>query len=370
MNKSGLMMLKVGIMMVNILIATLFFTAIIPPLTGGIDVQLPEDDMNWEVYGQNISVNTTVTIINHAYYSIEGTRVWIDITSGPLLLLNKTVEIPEINGGSEVTEPINLIFDLKKIYNEGGEDLIFSDAEINVNVNVVTFYTFRTIEFTAHYTDIYPWEALIKEMTMDLQNVTYESGINGLSVRVPYIVETSSLLSGKTAGVEITLNNETGEVSRDYETVNLGTREQGDLEFNIPESRLNDLLTRSQNLNLHARINLAGQDIVKDYPYRWGAPFNNLTISGPYISSSSVDTNFEFDNDMNRGLSIRLLTEVFDSSDSQIGYGSESFYVAAGQHVFRSVETQITGSTAPSYARITVEELNSGIHYTIIREVQ
>jgi len=363
-------MLKIGIMMVNILIATLFFTAIIPPLTGSIDVQLPEgNSMNWEVYGHNISVNTTVTIINNAYYSIEGTKVWIDITSGPLLLLNKTVEIPEIKGGSEINEPVSLVFDMKKIYNEGGEDLIFSDAEININVNVVAFYTLRTIEFTAEYTDIYPWEALIKEMTVDLQNVTYDSGINGLSVRVPYVVETSSLLSGKTADVEIILTNETGEITRDYETVDLGIREYGNLEFNIPESRLNDLLTRSQNLNLHATISLAGQGIVKDYPYRWGAPFNNLTISGPYISGSSVYTNFEFDNDMNRGLSIRLLTEVFDSSDSQIGYGSDSFDVTAGQHVFRSVETQITGSTSPSYARITVEELNSGIHYTIIEEV-
>ncbi len=48
MNRSALLMLKVGILMVNLLIATLFFTAIIPPLTGGISVELPDDsNLNW-----------------------------------------------------------------------------------------------------------------------------------------------------------------------------------------------------------------------------------------------------------------------------------------------------------------------------------
>jgi len=368
MTKSTLLMLKVGILMVNLLIATLFFTAIIPPLTGGISVELPDGgSLNWEVYGHNIAINTSVKIINRAYYSIDATKIWIDITDGPLLILNKTVEIPSIKGGSEITEPISLVFDMDEIRSRGGEDLIFSDAEIKINVNVVAFYTFNTIKFAAEYTDIYPWEALVKEMSIDLQNATYESGANGLTVTIPYVVETSSLLSGKTAEVELILDNETGEITRDYETVNLGYRTTGDITFVISSNKMNDLLTRSQRLNIHATINLAGEEIEEDYSYNWGAPLNNLTISEPSLSGSSVYTSFSFNNDMDRNLDIRILTEVFDSSDSQIGYGSDSFGVSPGEYISRSVETDISG--IPSYARITVEDLNSGLQYSIIRGV-
>ena len=368
MNRSALLMLKVGIVMVNLLIATLFFTSIVPPLTGGISVELPdEESLSWEVYGHNVSANTTVRIINNAYYSIDGTKIWIEITDGSVLILNKTVEIPSIKGGSEITEPINLLFNLDNILNRGGDDLIFSDADINVNVGVVAYYTFSTIKFAAHFSGIYPWEALIKEITIDTANATYESTANGLRGSVPYVVETSSLLSGRTADVELILENETGEIARDYETVELGQRTDGEITFSIPASKMNDLLTRSQRLNIHAVINLAGEEIEENYPYDWGAPLNNLNVSSPYISGSSVYSSFSFDNDMARSLDIRIRTEVFDPSGSQIGHGSDSFGVSPGEHVSRSIETQISG--IPSYARITVEDRNSGLQYSIVKGV-
>lgn len=363
------MMLKVGLMMVNILIATLVFTAVVPPLTGGISVELPEEGgMTWEAYGHNISMNTTVRIINHAYYSINGITVWIEMNEGgSVLILNKTIEIPEVKAGSEVTQPISLVFNLDEIMQRTGKDLIFSDAEINMKVSVLATYTFRTIKFAAEYTDIYNWEALVREIFIDTGNASYQSSANGLEVTVPYVVETSSLLSGRTASVELILSNKTGEIARDYETVDLGTRFNGDITFTIPSSTMSDLLTRSQRLNIHATATIAGQKIERDYPYDWGAPFNNLEISDPYISGSSVRIPFSFDNDMDGQLNIRMLLEVFDSSDNQIGYGTDSFTVAPGEHVSRTLET--TASGTPSYARITVEDLNSGLQYSMIRSV-
>ncbi len=370
MNRSSLLMLKVGITMVNILIATLFFTAILPPITGGVSVELPEgDSLSWEVYGHNISVNTTVKIINHAYYSIDGIKIWIDIgEAGGTVILNRTVDIPPVKAGSEVTEPIHLLFDMNEILQNGGMDLVFSDAELEVKVSVVALYTFETIRFSARYTDIYPWEALIREISVDTENTTYQSSATGLVVTIPYVVETSSLLSGRTTEVQLVLSNGTGkEIARDYETVNLGRRDNGEVTFTIASDAMNDLLTRSQRLNIHTTIDLAGEKMEMDFPYHWGAPFNNLFVSEPYISGSTVSASFSFDNDMEESLNIRILMEVFDASDYQIGYGSSSFTVLSGEHVSRSVDATVSG--IPSYARITVEDLNSGLQYSVIKGV-
>jgi len=186
-------------------------------------------------------------------------------------------------------------------------------------------------------------------------------------VRIPYVVETSYLLSGRSANVELILRNETSELARDYEDINLGQRTTGDITFAISESKMEDMLTRSQRLTVHATINLVGEKIEKDYTYNWGAPFDNLAVNNPYTSGSRVYVPFSFDNNMNQNLDIRVMVEVFDSLNYQIGYGSDTFTALSEEHVSRTVATDVSG--APSYTRITVEDINSGLQYSMIKEV-
>jgi hypothetical protein len=224
-------MLHVGVALVNFLIFILAFTSIYPFPAGDFKVDLPSpNEVSWEFDSGVVTVTAPFSIDNGGYYDVDDLVIAYDVSNYTRVqIAQDSIELGTMKAGAVTNGEIVFSIDLFRLYEQGLTWMVFNDDLLNFVVEVSCYYTMKLVEFDARYAVSIPWDALIREVSVD--DVRFDT--DTMQLEVDYTVATSDMLSGY-AVLSASLMSGSVEVSEVTQDVRLGTTLFGTLAFDVP----------------------------------------------------------------------------------------------------------------------------------------
>ena len=346
------------------------YAAIFPIFTGQVTIEMQDqDDIEWEFDNDTISAHTWVEIVNGGNYEIRDTHlhIWIIYEERGLRVFDMSRDIPPVPAGTTHRENIDAEIDISALPEDIKNELWTSYANFTVYGEITAYFMNKGGELLVNYHNTIPWEPLLKYVRIDAGNSTiyFDSGTGDMTIYVPYVVSTSSLLSG-TADVLVEIYNGTSVLSSTTEQVELGRDHYGTMSFIIGSSDTYYLMTHSMEIPVVATMEYSGISMEFTETYDWGAPFNGLYIGDVQSGPSSISIHYSFTNEYVRDLDLSINTIVYDASGNVVGTQDEHYIAYAGSPVSRDITVDLSGY--PDHAEIRITENISGWHYTVRRD--
>ncbi len=270
----GYQMLRIIISLVNIAIVFMIILAAWPFVSGDFGVDVPtQNDVAWTYSDGKITVAAPIGIRNGGFYSISNVMVTMrveNITHDSIV--NSTNNWGTIAPGSHVNRSVVFTVDLKKLLANGSSYMIFHPDAFIVDVNIRANYLLGLISFDAAYQVRYPWSGLIHGMGLGSMSLYNQSGTYGL--RIPYYLNTNTLLAGLGGDLSLSLKNGTGaNIANSSQHVSLGRNYSGNLSLAMSSSAAFDLLMKNQTLTATITVKLGATfQIVEVRTIQWVAP--------------------------------------------------------------------------------------------------
>ncbi len=368
--KKSLLALNVIFVITLLFSAYSLYSAVTPILTGKVTVEMQnQDDIEWEFGNDTVSAQTWVDIINGGNYEIRDARlhIWIIHNETGLRLLDMKKDIPPVPAGTTHREYINASIDLSLLPEDIKNKLWTEYANFTVYADINAYFMNAGGQLLVHYHNTIPWEPLLKYINIEENNtqIYYDSSTGSMNLYVPYVVSTSSLLSGS-ASVLVEIYNDTSLLSSTTEDIELGRDYSGTAVFRIGASDTYYLMTHSTPIPVVAALEYSGISMRYNDTYQWGAPFNDLYIGGIQYAANSISMNYSFTNEFVRDLDLTINVIIYDSAGSVIGTQDEHYIAYRYGTVSRDINIQVSGH--PDYAEITITENISGWSHTIRRD--
>lgn len=374
--KNKLLLFRVGLGIYSIIVVALLITSFYSLATGPAMnpetfIQVPEEDeIDWNIEGTNISVNTSVTVSNTGFYDFTNIDLNFALKGLNRTLMDYNQVVDRIPSGETVEIPLNFGVDYGELSDEELETLVFNETTFDVSADLVANYPLSIMKFDLSYSDQMPWEGLIQTLNFDYENAQVEPSGETNIISIPYEIQTSDFLSGDAVAL-VTARNESKTYSESQETIPLGQSYSDFLEFEINDTETEELLTNSQRLIFDADITFGESTEPFKYQssYDWGAPFNQFSVDDITYDLTEMEGtgSFSFINDSPRELKLDLHVSIYDSSDNLIGdreisYTENPNYIVPSGETF-SESVTVSVDDIPAYAVIEFTETNSGITF-------
>ncbi len=323
-------------------------------------IELPsEDDIIWSFEDDTLLAETSLTMENNGFYSMQDIEIRYDLFGLDRELFSDTIRVDSLSTGERREIPVSMAIQIDDFEDEVIEDLVFNETDLEVRSHLTARYPFSLMNLDLRYDEILRWDGLVQILEFEYQEASVSSlpDQDGSILSIPYEVETNELLEGD-ADVDITMYDETMTTvySTHQITVPLGQRHREDLTFELDESLTEEFITNSQRVKFVSDITFSGAEMSFEYTteHDWGAPLNDISIENVQHTLNQVRGDLTFDNDSPRFLQLDINIRVFDADDQLVGTQDESFNVASGQSVDRTIEVEVVGD--PVYAEVTFYE--------------
>lgn len=252
-----LLALKVTVVVVNVVIASILVTSLYVVAAGGLVIDLPTgEDIRYRISGQDILFEANVTIKNGGVYDITGVRVAIQVwTEDGLQLVDYGQPAFIIPAGRSHVEEISVPMNISVL--EEAHSLIFEDTTLTIAVEAEAFYTAGLVRFHSTYESTKLWRALVTEREILYDHVQVSIEGDDVTLTVPYLVTTSALLSGE-ANVSVELRNESGPLGVANVTIPLGGRYLGFADLTLTNETYQAMKMRTQLIEFAFVVELSG----------------------------------------------------------------------------------------------------------------
>lgn len=315
---------NIFIALFQIIVILLLFMAVYPLAIQGIRIEeIGEPDITFD--GNSIILKVPVKIINGGFYDINDITLSYILTNSTSEFLKDSQYLGSIKGGEDAVIPLLVNMDLKKIYEMEAPDFyhFFHQDTLEANFTLSLKYLLDMVYFTTEYNTILTWKPPIKGYSMG-ENYRFFMNSTGLYLTIPFTLDTASYLWGDAniMGDVFASNNKIGMMNA---SLPLGKVYDGKIYLHF--FTLDNLLNKSQKLELRGNFYLLNFSFPINFGYRWSAPLANFSY---FIRNNSLFYSFADESPQNLDLVVNV---TYYKANTIIGNDTQRLYVASGSSV-------------------------------------
>lgn len=271
--------LQICITLVNIAVAAIVITSILPFSMGQFQVTLPENeqDVDWHYSNGIVTLSAPIGIDNGGFYAIRDVMLHVSVTnSSGFVIVNSTEDWGTIYAGEDFAGAITISFNLIALIEAEAYWMIFNPDYFEVEIVFNCKYTFKLVKFRATYDMIIPWDGLIRDIGYHNPSLVNQSG--NYSLNVSYYVWTNELIPGN-GGFSTLIYNDTSAdpiAASGTEQIAFGTNHSDELSLSVNDDVALDLLYRNQTLRVVTVIDFDGFSVEDVRSFYWEAPVGTV----------------------------------------------------------------------------------------------
>jgi hypothetical protein len=267
----GLIGVRIGMILVNLAIAAIIVLSVLPLVSGGLRIDLPDEDLARPTYENNIvTFSIPVDIYNGGYFDITDYRVHFRVTDGDYLVADHTSAPVNIITGRTNHVNIDLELDLSTVPTAELEKLVFERTTLDLEVGMAAGYTMGLTRGDVRINQSMEWEPLIRDFAVDAQGVQLQPDGTNVDLLAPYSVIAADMVTGNAVDLHAPLRNSTSLLGSVSHTITLQSDNQGQLSFTIGQQAALWLMSHPEDLTIGTDLTFQGASFQQDYPYHWG----------------------------------------------------------------------------------------------------
>jgi hypothetical protein len=284
----GLLSVRIGILVVSIVTTILLLLAVVPLATGGLEIELPQDQTIGWTYDNSthtVSFDAPIQIHNGGYYDIQGFTVGTRLTDQNGILISESKGTPtDILAGRTNLVNVRMAVDLNSIQPSVMRELAFNHTTLNVSLSVASYYMESLVNIHIGANRSMDWSPLIDNMQFDLQRLQIEKNGSAYNMLVPYSFDASNILLRQQANVRTFLRDSSGVLGNGSDIISMAEHNDGVMGMGITDAAAQKLAMNHDNLTVDVVIDFQGAEFAQSYPIPWEPLISDLYAGSPSIS--------------------------------------------------------------------------------------
>lgn len=266
----GLLSVRLAIVAVNLLIVAVILLSVVPLATGGLSVELEEEEAPEPVVEDGVvTMSMPLRIYNGGYFDFQDVQVSLRVSSMGILLAEGTTEPVDVRAGIVNRLVPTFTLDLNGIDLEGLSALMFESSELDMEVAVRAAYTMGLVSARVSFSQPMEVGPLVSDLQLFPDAAAWEDNGTAVDMLVPYSFYATPLIHGQTVELKATLRNATAELGEGEVTITVEERNDGTLRITLPAGTAASLMGPPQELIVGLDISGMGATGHVDYPFHW-----------------------------------------------------------------------------------------------------
>ena len=262
---------RLGILAFKILIIVILILAAITPVTGGVRVNLPElRDSAWNFDNGTLKIGSTVDVYNGGVFDVNDFYIDFGMTDANSTSLGKfTTEHVNIRSGHWSNLPLNMTIDLNQMNGTALRSFVFNITNVNTAFNIGATYPLGWVSGILGSNSISEWQPLVKDYSVDLNNLRLGQSGGQYTLTVPYQVSVSTKISGAPMDLKVTMRNDSGVMATTDQQIILRPDTNGNLVLNLSAQTGQYLATHSDNLHFDVQAGFMSVSATRTVDHQW-----------------------------------------------------------------------------------------------------
>jgi len=331
----SLITVRLVILVVSLITAAILVLTIFPLATGGLKIDVPQDNVTWNMDGDVVNAEVPVNIYNGGYFDIEDFALSVNMTDVDGTPLSTSTSVPiDLRSGSwtEVVLPVQI--DLSTLPLEKRMDIIFNGTEVKIGIGMDSYFGLRTIHVTMDGKPDQTMEvpAMITNLNIDPSDLRLVNTRGGYQLVQPFSFSASDLLVGRNVDVSAVISDGSGTLGSTEMSLSLQQNTHGEMSVPLSQSTVAKLLGQNDSLLVTASVSFENISYSRTVRYDWTPPITNFAVESVSLSAGQVLFNYRFDaTSMVTGQSAVVVVTVTDQT-GPVGNATDSFTITSVNH--------------------------------------
>jgi len=314
-------MIKTMMVILNIVIALLFFTIIYSAVNINVDISIMNSGYRGiQLHGDNLTATVPVKIENEGLYPIKDVNIAISITNHTTELYAHHFNIREIPALRSYQHYFQVTINILDIYKKVGTYYLFHSGQFEVSIAITAHY-WLLADFTANYTKKMSWNPLLYTFNIYENKIHFDNS----TVVVPYFI--SKIPVNVNATIMLTVADTHGSFA--YYSGKMVFNKLACINAHIIRN-VNYLATQQDIWTINIRANINGVSFTKTLQYTWHAPLRDMSIKEKLINNIPYAV-LVFKNGYNSPLSFQI-KDIFKNKDNSTTIRYENISLPAGKY--------------------------------------
>ncbi len=262
---------RVGIILVNLAIVGIIVMSVLPLVSGGLRIGLPQNDLAKPTLENNVvKFSVPVDIYNGGFFDITDFSMRFQVSDGDRLIADHTSSPVNIVAGRTNRVIIDLEVDLGTVPTAELQRLVFERTMLKLEVGMGAGYSLGLVKADVRTNQTMEWEPLIGDLMVNTQGVQAQTNGTNVDYLVPYSFTASDMVTGNAVSLQATLRNSTALLGSASQTIVVQNSNQGLLRFTIGQEAAIWLMSHPEDLTIGIDLTYQGASLHQDYPYHWG----------------------------------------------------------------------------------------------------
>ena len=301
-------MIKSVMVILNLIIALLFFTMLYSAANVDVNIQV-NTSSGFSVNGDNLQAAVPVTVKNNGLYPIKDVVISLNITNSSKVVYEKTFKIKEIEALKEYNGVFNVVLNLTELYKKLGDYYLFHEGKFKINIDVHAHY-WVLAEFEANYSHDINWHPLLYAYHIYTDEIKFQ----GDDIVVPYFI--SKLPINVNATLSMVVKDSWGTIAKGFSKLIFDRKSK--ITLHLVRS-IDYLLTKKETWNILCKANINGLVVEKEFKYQWVPPVTNLAI-GETLVNNTPYIYLSFKNNYNSPLNVEIMKAITHDGNLSNGY--------------------------------------------------
>lgn len=266
----SLLGIRVSIILVNIAIAAIIVLSVLPLVSGGLRIDLPQGDLAKPTYEDDVvRFSVPVDIYNGGYFDITDFRMRFQVSDGDYLIADQTSNPVNIVVGKTNRVNLDLEVDLGTVPTAELKKLVFERTMLKLEVGMGAGYCLGLVKGDVRTNQTMEWEPLISDFEVNTQGVQAQTNGTNVDLLIPYSFTASDMVTGNTVSLQATLRNSTTLLGSAAHTIVLQNSDQGVLRLTVSQEAALWLMSHPEDLTIGTDLTYQGASLHQDYQYHW-----------------------------------------------------------------------------------------------------
>jgi len=309
----------------------LLLLAVVPLVSGGLDIRFPENQTNnwsYDNLTNVVSFEAPVQINNGGFFDIEDFSIGIKLTDQNGTLISTTNSPPmDLLAGHTNFVHVRMALDLDHIEPSVLRELAFNHTKLNMSLSLAAYYMEHMVNIHIGTNSTMDWTPLIENMQVDVQGMHLQQNGTGYDVILPYSFDAGNMIVGQQVKVRTVLHNSSNIIGVGSESISIDRHNSGSMTMTISPAIARQLFMNPDNLTVDVAIDFQGAEFTQTYTRAWTPLISDLNIGSPGIyrnPSLSVNVPYAYNATSPIVGQVMQLEFVLSNSTGQISNGTDS----------------------------------------------
>ena len=313
--------MKVILTIINLIIATLFFSMIYSAANVNVEVGIGESrGMAFNMRNNNLVAAVPVDINNRGLYPITNISIRFNIANNSSIIYKHSFHINEIEALHNYQKTFIMTVNLTSLYEKLGSYYVFHSGTFRINVFVCANY-WMMAKFEATFSKKVDWQSLLYTYQI-YKNDIY---INNNTVYIPYFVSKMPLKINATMHTEI--SDFKGILAVGYNKIFFDRKAVMQIHM---VRNCNYLITSPDVWTIKTTLQINALSVNRVFSYTWTPPIGKVSFNEK-LNNNSVVLYFGFENNYKKSLNIEVHELISEKNKTQQTW--QNITVKTGKYV-------------------------------------